>query len=124
MSANTYLPPSPVIPKALIVTNISNARNAVVTVSTPNQYIAGQLFYFSVPFAYGMFQINSLTGQIVSVDVTNLILTTDINSTQFDAFTTPSFGQPQPAMVSPGGARNIYNNTTVPFHSENGLVGN
>jgi hypothetical protein len=30
----------------------------------------------------------------------------------------------QPATVSPAGSRNLYNNTTEPFHSVNGGIGN
>ncbi len=124
MSANTFLPPSPVVPPFLIITGITNAVRAVVTVSTPNTYIIGQVIYFSVPFPYGMFQINALTALITAVDVTNLIFTTDMNTTQFDPFIIPSFGQEQPATLSPSGARNIYNTLNEPFHAKNGQVGN
>lgn len=121
--ANTYLPPSPVIPKFLSISAITKASTAVVTVTTSNQYIAGQLVYFSVPFDYGMFQINGITGEILSVDGTNLIFTVSINTTQFDAFSVPVGGE-QPATLAPAGARNEYNISTVPFHSENGQIGN
>jgi len=123
MSANTYLPPSPVMPPFLLITNITRASNAVVTVSTTNQYVAGQVVYFSVPFSYGMFQINGLSSKILLVDVTNLIFTMDINTLLFDTFAAPVGGE-QPATLAPSGASNIYNNTTVPFHSLNGTVGN
>ena len=120
---NIYLPPSPVVPPFLLISNITQATNAVVTVTTSNQYVVGQRVYFSVSFTYGMFQINSLSSTIQAVDVTNLIFTMDINTTLFDAFTVPVSGE-QPATLSPSGAHNIYNNTTVPFHALNGTVGN
>lgn len=91
--------------------------------TTENNYVVDQLVYFSVPSTYGMFQINGLTGQILTVDGTNLIFTVSINSTDFDTFVTPSVGQEQPATMSPAGSRNIYNATTVPFHSK-GNFGN
>lgn len=122
--ANTYLPGQIVIPTFLVIGNISNSRAATVTVTTPNSYIVGQLVYFSVPFTYGMYQINSLTGQIIAVDSTNLLLTVNIDSTKFDPFITPAFRAEQPATLSPAGSKNIYNFTTVPFHSLNGQVGN
>lgn len=121
--ANYYLAGSPVVPPFLVISNITQANPCVVTVTTSNSYIAGQRVYFSVPFDYGMFQINGLTAEIISVDGTNLILTTDLNSTQFDAFIVPVGGE-QPATLSPSGARNIYNTQTVPYHSLNGMVGN
>lgn len=120
---NIYLPPSPVVPPFLLISNITQATNAVVTVTTANSYIPGQIVYFSVPFTYGMFQINGLSSTIQSVNATNLIFTMDINTTLFDAFTIPVSGE-QPASLSPSGAHNLYNNTTVPFHSLNGTIGN
>lgn len=121
--ANTYLPPSPVVPPFLLITNITRASNAVVTVSTTNQYVAGQVVYFSVPFTYGMFQINGLSAMILTVDVTNLVFTMDINTILFDTFTVPVSGE-QPASLSPSGAHNLYNVTSVPFHALDGTVGN
>lgn len=120
---NIYLPPSPVVPPFLLITNITRASNAVVTVSTANTYVVGQVVYFSVPFTYGMFQINSLSSTIQSVDVTNLIFTMDINTILFDTFTVPISGE-QPATLSPSGSHNLFNNTTVPFHALDGTVGN
>lgn len=128
MSANTFLPPSPVAPMFLIITGITNSRFATVTVSTSNNYSLGQLFKFNVPFDYGMTQINGLSGQIIGVDVTNLIFITDIDSSLFDVFVTPSAFQEAPATVSCGGSRNLtlnnFNNINVPFHSIDGQIGN
>lgn len=123
-NANTFLPPSPVVPMFLIITGITNSIKMIVTVSTPNSYVVGQLAYFSIPFDYGMFQLDGLTGQVVAVDVTNLILTFDINSNLFDAFVIPPAAGEKPASLCSAGSRNLYNNTTVPFHSLNGQVGN
>ncbi len=124
VNGNTYLPPSPVAPMFLIITDITNASQMVVTVSTANSYVVGQLAYFSIPFDYGMYQLNGLTGKVVAVDVTNLILTFDINSNLFDAFVTPPSSGEMPASLCSAGSRNLYNNTTVPFHSIDGQVGN
>lgn len=120
---NIYLAPSPVVPPFLLISNITQATNAVVTVTTANQYVAGQRVYFSVPFTYGMFQINGLSSTIQAVDVTNLIFTMDISTILFDAFIVPVSGE-QPATLSPSGAHNLYNVTTVPFHALDGTVGN
>lgn len=93
----------------------------VVTVTTANQYVVGQLCYLSVPASYGMIEADGLTGQIVSINGLDFIL--NINSLQFSPFVTPSSTQQQPASLCPAGSRNIYNFTTVPFHSE-GNFGN
>lgn len=121
-SANTYLPPTPVIPGFLIITNISRSRQAVVTIvdSDENTYIPGQLLYFSVPTTYGMFQINGLTGQIIEINNNNF--TVDINSIDFNTFVIPSNFKEKPATVSPAGSRNLqFSNLTnrVPFQSLN-----
>lgn len=128
MSANVYLPDSPVVPMFLIITSITNANMATVTVSTPNAYVPGQLVRFSVPPDYGMFQINGITAPIISVDPTNLIFNVQVNTSIFDVFTLPSSGSPAPATISPAGSRNLTNFnanlTRVPFRSLNGQVGN
>ena len=121
-SANTYLPGSPVAPPFLLITNMTQAIQMVVTTSTSNSYVVGQLVRLSVPFPYGMFQADNLTGQILVTDGTNFTL--DINSLQFDAYKTPSAFQEQPATMSPSGCRNIYDISYEPFHSVNGQVGN
>jgi hypothetical protein len=121
--ANTYLPPSPVVPMFLEITSITRANPMVVTTSTQNSWIAGQKAYFSIPFNYGMQQLNTLTAQITSVDTTGLIFTFALNSTQFDPFSVPS-NVFQDATMSPSGSSNIYNFTTLPFHALDGAVGN
>jgi len=124
VSSNAYLPPSPVAPMFLLISNITKAVNAVVTVTTQNKYVVGQLLHFSVPQSYGMYQIDKLIGEILYIDTTNLIFTTNIDSTQFDTFVTPSTYQEQPASAASYGSRNIYNFTSLPFHSINGMQGN
>lgn len=124
MSSNIYLAPSPVAPMFLLVSNITRSTNAVVTVTTANKYVVGQLLHFSIPQSYGMYQIDKLIGKILYIDETNLIFTTDIDSTQFDSFVTASTYQEQPATVASYGSRNIYNYTSLPFHSINGMQGN
>ena len=118
---NIYLPPSPVVPRTLIITSITNTNPLLVTVSQKNVYVPGQLIYFSIPFDYGMFQLNGLTGRIMDVNAANLVFLVDINAAQFDPFINPPNGVAQPATVSPAGSRNLHNlNTNLkkePFHS-------
>ena len=123
--ANTYLPPSIVLPQALIISAITQSLPMVITVTEQipqNIYIVGQLIYLSVPFSYGMYQANALTAQILFINGSDF--TVNVDSTQFDPFVTPSSGSEKPASLSPAGSRNTYNFTTLPFHSLNGMVGN
>lgn len=123
MSSNVYLPISPVAPPFLLISNITQAVNAVITVTTANSYVVGQVIHLTVPWDYGMYQANQLNCTIISVDNTNLIITTDLNTQNFDAFTSPS-STAIPASLSPAGSRNLYNISYVPFHSVDGSIGN
>lgn len=87
----------------------------VVTIvdSDENTYIVGQLVRLTVPYSYGMFQADQLTGQIIAVNGTNFSL--NIDSSQFDAFVVPGAGVaiPRPASLAPAGSRNLqFDNTT------------
>lgn len=114
-SSNTYLPISPVVPNTLLISNITQSNQAVVTVTAANTYVIGQVIKLTVPASYGMYQADQLSGQILAISGLNF--TTDINTFTFDAFVTPSTFQEQPASLAPSGSRNLYNNQTVPFHS-------
>ncbi len=123
--ANTFLPPSPVVPMFLNISAITQANPMVITVTgqlPENIYVVGQLVYLSVPFDYGMFQANSLTAEIIEINGSNF--TVAIDSTQFDPFVVPVGNVERPATLSPAGSRNIYNFTTVPFRSLDGARGN
>jgi len=88
-----------------------------ITVATPNNYIVGQLVTLTVPFDYGMYQANGLTASIIAIDSTGLIFSVAIDATQFDPFVIPTMYQPMPAQLTSAGARNVWNYTTLPFHS-------
>ena len=109
----------PVSPPTLYVTKITQALNAVVTVSTVHNYQVNQLIHFSVPSSFGMSEIDQLTGQVLSV--TPYTMTVNINSSSFSAFAFPtSASSPTAALfatIAPGGQRNAYNVTQVPFQS-------
>ncbi len=117
MSTNTYLPGTPCAPSSLLITAISQTNPMVITVATPNNYIPGQLVALTVPNDYGMYQANGLTKEIIAVDPTNLVFSVSVDATQFDPFVIPAMYQPMPAQLTSAGARNIYNFTTLPYHS-------
>ncbi len=127
---DTYLAPSPVVPGMFLITAITNAYPAVITITNSiyNTYIQGQLVHLNIPPIYGMSQANQLTVEILSVDITGTMFSVNLDTRGFDVFTVPSpFAFPipsEPASLSPGGAKNIYNTNIVPFHALDGSRGN
>lgn len=112
-SSNAYLPGTPTIPGMLLISNMTNAYQMVVTIvdSIYNTYIVNQCVYLTVPNSYGMFQANGLIGQILEIN--GFDFTLNIDSTQFDQFVIPPSGTQieRPASLSPAGSRNLqYNN--------------
>ncbi len=79
-------------PRRRFITEISVASEAVVTLSVTHGYTIGQQVRFVVPAAYGMVEINGLTGNIVDIDTATTngnTITVDIDSSAFTAFTFP-----------------------------------
>jgi hypothetical protein len=123
-NANTFLPPVVTIPGSLLIIDITQSNQAVVTYidASDNSYVLGQLVKLFIPSDYGMTQANGLSGTIVSLGVDTFTL--DIDSNLFDAFLYPPNGLSQPASLSPAGSRNLtIGNSTqkVPFQSLNNI---
>lgn len=81
--------PSYWYPPYRYITNITNAAQAVVTLSVTHNYQVGQSVRFQVRSAYGMTEIDGLLGDIVAVNAAANTITVDINTTGFSAFTFP-----------------------------------
>lgn len=95
-------------PSTRLITKISLAELAVVTFSVTHNYKVGQEIRFVVPAAYGMTEMNGLTGTIVAVNLnfaTGNTITVDIDSTAFTPFAFPdNTGTPfSPAVAVPFG---------------------
>jgi hypothetical protein len=79
-------------PRRRTITKITQAAQAVVTMSVTHGYQVGQKVRFIVPAQYGMVEMNNLLGTIVAVDLTATTgnsITVDINSTAFTTFAWP-----------------------------------
>lgn len=119
-------------PQFLYVTNISQASQAVVSLSfDPASYLAvGMKLYFSVPSSFGMTQINGLTGKIVAINAVSATanigaynVTVDIDSSAFAAFAFPASSLSPTATlfatVAPAGASTQYNPSTMTYTGYN-----
>lgn len=105
-------------PEFLFVTEITQATQAVVrtSVDPTAHYVVGMKVRFSVPYSFGMYQINGLTGKIVAVSAANYTITVDIDSSAFTAFAFPaSSASPTAALfatIAPAGASTQFNPVT------------
>lgn len=95
-------------PRRRFITKITQAAQAVITMSVTHGYTVGQLVRFVVPAAFGMVEMNGLQGTIVAINTTTTsgnTITVDIDSSAFTAFAFPlSAAVPfSPALVVPVG---------------------
>lgn len=71
-----------------IISTISQASSAQVTTTFAHQYQSGELIRFVIPLGFGMQQIDQMQAPITVTGSTTF--TVPIDSTSFDAFSTPS----------------------------------
>lgn len=79
-------------PRRRFICNITQAASAVVTMTVTHGYTVGQQVRFQVPAAFGMIEMNGLTGNITAINTTTNTITVDINSSAFTAFLFPAPG--------------------------------
>lgn len=77
-------------PKIRFITNISQAVNAVITLSVDHGYSVGEIMTLRCTPEFGMSEVNNLQGQIQSIDTATNTVTLDINTTAFTAFAFPT----------------------------------
>ncbi len=77
-------------PKNRFITNITQAVNAVVTLSVDHGYNVGEIISLRCTPAFGMSEVNGEQGQILAIDTTLNTVTVDINTTSFTAFAFPT----------------------------------
>lgn len=127
LASNQYLPPTIAIPSALNITAITNSFPMVCTVDfdvadMANTYIPGMQVALDIPWVYGMWQADKMSGTILSA--TPATITLDIDSRKFDSFSVPSSPVGKPATMVSNGSRNYqYDNNSrlVPYQSLNNM---
>jgi hypothetical protein len=96
-------------PRRRYITNITQAAQAVVTLSVTHGYTVGQVVRFVIPtvtaLAFGMTELDGLQGTIVAINTTTNTITVDIDTTGFTAFAFPLTTSPgfTPAQIVPIG---------------------
>lgn len=79
-------------PSSYFITGISQAANAVITLSVAHNLEIGERVVFNIPAAFGMSQLNGLRGQVVDFDNAANTVTVNIDTTGFTAFAFPVSG--------------------------------
>lgn len=77
-------------PSRFVISNITRGATTIVQVTENLNYYVGQLVRFIVPDIYGMYQINEMTGYVLSFPSSNEAEVA-IDSTKFDAFQNTTF---------------------------------
>ena len=118
-------------PKHRYITSVTKAASAVITMSVTHDYVVGQLVRFTVPAAWGMTELNGLSGTITAVDKVGTTghntITVDIDSTALTTFALPATAAApfSPAMVTPMGvsATDTYGSLTTDATVNEGYIG-
>ncbi len=96
-------------PRRRVITKITKAAQAVITLSVSHGYEVGQSIRLRVPAAFGMVEMDNLLATIVAIDTTPTTgnsITVDIDSTAFTTFAWPltaTFAAFSPAETIPVG---------------------
>lgn len=80
-------------PRARYITKITQASEAVITLSVTHGYQVGQSVRIIVPEVFGMVEINGIEATIVAIDTTTTTgntITVNVDSTNFTPFVFPS----------------------------------
>jgi hypothetical protein len=114
VTARRVSPYAPVLPEFFYVSAISQAANAVVTVTqdpTRSVYV-GQKLVFQIPSSFGMTEINGIQATVVAVNYGAYQFTINVNTTAFTAFAWPASTTsptgPLFATVAPAGCTTQY----------------
>lgn len=98
------------IPNLQYITNITQAREAIVTFTADHNFTIAEWISFRVPPANGMIQLNNQKAQIIST--TSMTVTIALDTSNFYPFI--SVEDPQvPCVAVPAGSGVIQGTTTV-----------
>ncbi len=123
VTARRVSPAQPMLPEFLYVSNVSQAAQAVVTVTQDptNTIFVGQKLVFQIPASFGMTQLNTsgapgtqaLPAVVTAVNYAAYQFTINVNTTSYTAFAWPastlSPTVPAFATVAPAGCQTAYN---------------
>lgn len=77
------------IPSRFVISAITLGQSTIVTTSIDNNYVIGQQVRLLIPSSFGTYQLNGLSGYVISLPASNQV-EIDIDSSQMDAFRSSS----------------------------------
>lgn len=113
--------PNRYYPKERYIANITQAAQAVVSFTMPNDFTPGEKVSFRVSSLFGMKEINNVSARVLSVTNSSSVssITLDLDTSGFTAFTFPSdanFASVSPAVCVPSSSGVVPSNgsATIP----------
>lgn len=73
-----------------LITAVTTGTSTVITMSVAHNFVVGQTVSFVVPSAFGMTQLDGISGNITAISAANNTITVDIDSQAFTAFAFPA----------------------------------
>ena len=107
MPANNGAITNPVYQPAMrVITNITQGKPCIITTSFANDYLSTDVVTLYIPRAFGMNELNEMTGQITIIDTTNFYFPAD--TTLLGPFTDPNNGQFAQVVPSAENVNTVY----------------
>lgn len=100
-SVKKYIP-NLMYPRTALIANITQAAQAVIYFTAPNDFTPGEIISLRIPTEFGMVEANKVNARVLSVTNSASVssVTVDLDSSGFTAFTFPTSAQAA-AGVSP-----------------------
>ena len=101
--SNPSIEPQNFEPSRFEISAVALGASTTITTSVAHNYVIGQLVRLLIPEAYGSYQLNKLSGYVISTPASNQV-TIDLNSSlNVNAFiASPTYGPTPPQIVAIG----------------------
>lgn len=98
---NVPIQPQNYVPRQFFISNVTLGQQTTVTTTVNLNYVIGQLCRLLIPPYSGCYQLNELTGYVVSIPMPNQVVLTIDSSVGVNQFTSSSNSN-QPQIVAVG----------------------
>lgn len=89
-------------PSVFVITALTLGQTTTVTTAVNHNYVVGQLVRLNVPLFFGTFQMNTITGYVLSIPAANQVVV-GIDSTKMNAFIpNPPYSTTPPQILAVG----------------------